>query len=147
MKAHPTTRSRVPFFPHSKLFLFLALLVPALTPFEAAAAVPNLLVNGGFEAGLSGWGRTGNVQWSPAFGGAARIDQPTHAGFETLVQCVEADGGAMYRLSATANLPHRFDGDGGLAVRVRWFESASCAGGVLRGAPSLDFETSDEAIQ
>ncbi len=147
MKVHPTTRGRVPFSPHSKLVLFLLLLVPILTPVRAAAALPNLLVNGSFESGLTGWGRAENVAWSPAFGGAARIDQPTHAGFEALVQCVEADGGALYRLTATANLPRRVDGDGGLAVRVRWFASAGCAGGVLRGAPSLDFETSEEVVQ
>lgn len=147
MKVNPTIRGFVPISSHSKLFLFLPLLLSVLNPCVATAAVPNLLVNGGFDSGLTGWGRAGNVVWSPALGGAARIDQPTHAGFETLVQCVEADGGAMYRLSATANLPRRFDGDGGLAVRVRWFESAGCAGGVLRGAPSLDFETSEETIQ
>ncbi len=122
-------------------FLFLAL----ARPLEGASA--NLLANGGFDAGLAGWGRTENVTWSPAFGGSARISQASHAGWEALLQCVPVEANAMYRVSASANLPQRAEGDGGLAVRVRWFENYGCSGGTLRGAPSLDFETSPDALQ
>ena len=121
--------------------LFLAL----ARPLEGAS--PNLLANGGFDDGLRSWGRTENVTWSPAFGGSARISQTSHAGWEALLQCVPVEANAMYRVSASANLPQRAEGDGGLAVRVRWFETDGCNGGILRGAPSLDFETSPEALQ
>ena len=122
-------------------FLFLAL----ARPLEGAS--PNLLANGGFDAGLAGWSRAENVGWSPAFGGAARIRQTSHAGWEALVQCVPVDGNALYAISAAANLPQRSDGDGALSVRVRWTDSAGCHGTILGGAPSLEFETSPETRQ
>ena len=51
------------------------------------------------------------------------------------------DSGALYRLAASAFLPQLGQGDGGLSVRVRWFDAGACQGAVLSGSPSLDFET------
>ncbi|MGE5718069.1 MAG: hypothetical protein ACM369_15585 [Acidobacteriota bacterium] len=130
-----------------------ALFLPATLIFLAAlsrpldGSSPNLLANGGFEGGLQSWGRTENVTWSPAFGGAARIAQTPHAGWEALSQCAPVDGNALYVISASANLPRRPDGDGGLSVRVRWMDSVDCHGTILGGAPSLEFEPSRETLQ
>ena len=114
-------------------------------PLEGASA--NLLANGGFDEGLSGWARAARVGWSPAFGGSARIDIPSFSAYEALVQCVDVSGNALYSVSAAANLPERADGTGGLSVRVQWFAQPGCQGNELSGAPSLDFETSPEARQ
>ncbi len=127
--------------------LLAALFVLAFTPRPLDAAGPNLLANGTFENGLAGWARAQNVDWTPAFGGSARIDQANSSGFEALLQCVPVEGDSVYSVSASVSLPRRVDADGGLAVRVRWFDSAGCQGTILGGAPSLDFESSAETRQ
>lgn len=131
-------KARVPFAP----FILLVTLSGPL-----GAAGPNLLANGGFDNGVAGWARAENVGWSPAFGGSARIDQTSTSGGEALVQCVAVEGNSLYAISARANLPRRADGDGGLAVRVRWMEADGCHGRILGGAPSLDFETDQSTLQ
>lgn len=128
-------------------FLTSVLIALASLARPLEAAFPNLLANGGFDDGLSGWARAARVAWSPAFGGSARIDIPSFSAYEALVQCVDVSGDALYSVSAAANLPQRDNGTGGLSVRVQWFARAGCQGNVLGGAPSLDFETSPEARQ
>ena len=113
----------------------------------AAAQADNLLVNGRFETGLSGWSRTTNVSWSSAFGGAALIEQTLSSGTEVLAQCVPVTGGSLYELAAAANLPRRTNGDGSLSVRVRWLDAPACRERVLGGGLSLDFSASDETRQ
>ena len=122
--------------------LFLAL----ARPLEGASA--NLLANGGFDAGLAGWGRTENVTWSPAFGGSARISQASHAGWEALLQCVPVEANAMYRVLASANLPAARPG----RRRPRRPRPVVRDGRLQRRDPArralgLDFETSPEALQ
>lgn len=118
------------------LFLAIALARPL------SAASPNLLTNGSFDHDLAGWSHAPNATWSFALGGTVLVFTSPTPGSDVLSQCVGVEGGSLYTLSAAVN--NQGDGgaqgDGGVALHVRWFDAAGCGGTVLVGSPSLDFE-------
>jgi hypothetical protein len=122
----------------SKLFL-LPLLLAGVAPSVRADSLPNLLANGRFDQDLAGWSHVPTATWSFALGGTALVFKTPSPGMEVLSQCVGVEGGSLYMVSASVNKDAQ-QGDGGLALHVRWFDAAGCAGTILGGSPSLDFE-------
>ena len=126
-------KRRVPVFALA-LLLFLSVARPA-------AASENLLFNGSFTDNLSGWSFSTRVDWSPVWGGAARISfAASTSALEALVQCAAVDGGALYDFSAAAAVPRTNNGDGGVSVRITWFSQPGCIDGVVGAAPPLEFD-------
>jgi hypothetical protein len=127
------------------LFALLAFL---LLPHERPATAQNLLFNGGFTDSLSGWSFSPLVDWSPLFGGAARIRLPqSTAALEALVQCVAVNGFSTYDFGATAAVPRISIGEGGVSVRMTWFDRPGCVDGFVGAAPPLEFEASNDIPQ
>lgn len=123
------------------------LLVAGLASLALAAAAParaaNLLENGSFETGLSGWISAGEVSWSESGAGApgsARLGgSPGIVGALALSQCVSVNAGTDYDLRAAALVPYSPEAAGGVSLRVVWHQEAACAPGTLGTSPSLDF--------
>lgn len=111
----------------------------------AASPAPgaNLLDNGSFDSGLSGWVASGEVSWSESgagAGGSARLGgSPGIVGALVLSQCVPIVGGTDYDLRAAALVPYSPDAVGGISLRVVWHDGSGCATSPLGTTPSLDF--------
>ncbi len=119
----------------------------ALVGASALAARParpaNLIDNGSFDAGLSGWVVTGEVSWSDTGAGAAgsaRIGgSPGIAGALALSQCVPVSAGTDYELRASALVPYSPEAAGGVSLRVAWHAEGTCTSTPLGMAPALEF--------
>jgi hypothetical protein len=122
------------------LTLATSALILAISSSARGLPAENLLANGGFETGLSGWSRTVDVSWSPLGGGAARIQQHDDVGgSDVMIQCVPVEGGRLYDLAASAYLPDLAPWSGGVSVGVRWYPLGNCQGTTLGGTRTLDF--------
>lgn len=133
---------------------FLSSLLLALSAIAgpAGAAAANVVVNGSFVDGLSGWSRTEGVSWSVTGAGTAGSARITGdlgvVGRDVLLQCVPVQGWTLYDFEASARLPYDPRSAGGLSLRVRWHAGDGCQGQVLRGSPPIDFAvTSSSAWQ
>ena len=113
----------------------------ALAALPSAAA--NLLDNGSFGSGLTGWTAAPSVTWSPdgaTTPGAARIGgDPGIVGARALSQCVAVDAGSDYDLRGAALLPYSPRAEGGVSLRVVWHAGGGCAGEALGMTGALDF--------
>ncbi len=129
------------------LHVFAVLLAAALP--ASASGAENLVANGGFREGVSGWSRLDVVSYSAmgaATPGSARITLPSRPeGGDAMLQCIAVEGWRLYDLGAAVRLPEWPEHSGGVSVRLRWHALPNCQGPSLRGAPSLDFSFTEPA--
>lgn len=109
------------------------------------SAAANVLQNGSFATGLSGWKMTAPASWDaegaagPGSGSARLGGNPGIVGALSLSQCAAVTPGTAYDLGATALLPHSPEAQGGISIRLVWHSWPGCEGATLGLAPALDF--------
>jgi hypothetical protein len=100
----------------------------------------NLLSNGTFDSGVSGWGQHADFPAASVeyFKGTAKVTNLSNVNTAThgaAVQCVNSvEKAATYALSYNAYIPSGQGRDGGAQTRIFWYDGANCTGPVL-GSP------------
>lgn len=120
----------------------------------SGASAANLLTNGGFDGGTSGWqlvsepGRyrsewraedaTGDVA-----SGSVRIEHLGDAAsaYTAAIQCVAVSAGATYQTAARFRVPAGQSGSGAGIVGISWYASPGCSGGYIQGGVLLTRDT------
>lgn len=135
--------------------LFAAASLATLAVAGAAAATPNLVTNGNFNAGVNDWsiwsGVPGSLSWNAADHSLSvtNTSPPTLTTLASAQQCITGiDDGNAYTLTANAFVPSGQKRHGGAHARIYWYAGASCNGAVLSSPFASTFITSfDSWIQ
>jgi len=122
-----------------------AILAGAALAVALPSAAANILQNGSFASGLSGWTMTSPASWEaegaagPGTGSARLGGDPGVVGALSLSQCIAVTPGTDYDFGATALLPYSPEAQGGVSIRLVWHSWPGCEGTPLGLAPALDF--------
>jgi len=125
--------------------------LPAIILGSAAAAGPNLITNGNFSAGASGWSAWGGVPGTIAANpdqtlSVMNLSGPTITSMAGAVQCVGGvTPGTAYTLKADAFVPAGQQRHGGAETRLFWHSGASCSGPLLTSPFGSQFVTTTDA--
>ena len=121
----------------------------------ATAAAQNLLTNGSFDGGLSGWNYPGytSIDWTlDATGGgssgSAKAVIPATYSRAALGQCVAVQGGVQYTAGGKVLIPTGQASTGAVWLFVQFLSSTDCNGGFLIEAetPELSATTGWEQV-
>lgn len=154
-EAHALTlATRTLAIPRPHRLSMVAALTLGLWLCASGASAANLLTNGGFDGGTSGWqlvsepGRyrsewraedaTGDVA-----SGSVRIEHLGDAAvnYAATVQCVAVSPGATYQTAARFRVPASQSGSGTGRIGITWYSSPGCSGGFIQGGFLLTRDT------
>lgn len=128
--------------------LFGAASLATLAVAGAAAATPNLITNGNFNAGINDWsvwsGVPGSLSWNASDHSLSvtNTSAPTLTTLASAQQCVTGiDDGNAYTLKADAFVPSGQKRHGGAHARIYWYAGTSCNGAVLSAPFASTFIT------
>ena len=119
----------------------------ALAVGGASASGPNLLSNGSFDSGASGWSPWGGVPASLAWNAGdhslsvTNMSAPTITSLASAQQCVATGPGQAYTLSAQAFIPSGQKRHGGAHARLYWYAGPNCTGALLSSPFASSFIT------
>jgi hypothetical protein len=117
----------------------------------ASALAPNLLTNGDFSAGATGWSLGGGVPGTltPNPDGTLSItnkSDPASTSLATAVQCLNTvNPGVAYTLKADVYVPAGQARHGGGHTRVTWWSGPNCTGSIISNPFGSQFVTTKGA--
>ena len=120
----------------------------------SGASAAELVVNGGFDGGTSGWQLVSEAgryrsEWraedatGDVASGSVRIEHLGDAAstYTAAIQCVAVSAGATYQTATRFRVPAGQSGSGAGIVGISWYASPGCGSGFIQGGVLLTRDT------